>query len=175
MSQSLQDQLVQAGLARPGQAGKRDRKRKPGGGKPATASRRQQGQREADTKPGTTPHAEPAAGKAPKSKRQLKRERIEAVTQVISAHALPRAQGEVPYRYTRGERIKETWVSEGERKALAAGQIALIAQRGRNALIPAERVDEVRAIDPHAVLICVQTGADDEYEYGPPVPDDLIW
>lgn len=213
MSRSLQDQLVEAGLAQPGQAGERKGKaqgRKAQGGKPQgrkPQGRKPQGhkprgrkatesQRSADTDRRTPDQrpaaaAEPPASAAPssqagaggaatgeagtKSKRQIKRERMEQVAQVTSAHALSRAQGEVPYRYTRGDRIKETWVSEAERKALATGEIALVAQRGRNALIPAEHVDKVRAIDPYAVLICVDANADDEYEYGPPVPDDLIW
>ena len=214
MSRSLQDQLVDAGLAQPGQAGKREQKRKPqkkkaqekkaqgkkppgkkargqqvqgekprGRGSPgrkqdAGPDRRRPGQdsaatTEASAAGGTGGAATGNAGA--KSNRQIKRERMAKVAQVTSAHALPRAQGEVPYRYTRGDRIKETWVSEAERKALAAGEIALVAQRGRNALIPAEHVNEVRAVDPHAVLICVEANADDEYEYGPPVPDDLIW
>lgn len=171
MAQSLQDQLVQAGLATKEQA--RGRRR----GKPPRDDGRGTGQQQkrAPTRSKDAPKAGSGSADPAPSKRQQKRAMAERVAAVVASHGLPRARGEVPYRFTRGRRIKETWVSRSEQGALARGELALVASGGRYALIPPERVADVRAIDPHAVLVFLEAGEPDAGEEEHPVPDDLVW
>jgi len=181
MSKSLQEQLVQAGLASTEQA-----ERKPRQGKKRHKGHRGKSARKKHSKPGhntganatqarAPEHAPDAAGREPVSNRQRKRERAAQVEAVIAAHGLQRAQGEVPYRFARGGRIKETWVSPAERDALARGDVALIGLRGRYALLPIEHVGKVREINPAAVLVAIEPGSGDASEDDHPVPDDLVW
>lgn len=177
MSKSLQEQLVQAGLASTEQA-----ERKPRQGKKRHKGHRGKSARKKHSTPGTTTgtnatpaHAPDTAGREPVSNRQRKRERAAQVEAVIAAHGLQRAQSEVPYRFARGGRIKETWVSPAERDALARGEVALIGLRGRYALLPIEHVGKVREINPAAVLVAIEPGSGDASEDDHPVPDDLVW
>ena len=176
MSRSLQDQLVDAGLAshdqgrlkRGGKKGARDKPRRKKGARRGGAA-----SADSATQPAKAGAASTAA---PKSKRQQKREHQERVANVVAEHARERAQGEVPYRFTRGRHVKETWVSREERLALASGQLALVAAGRRYALVPMDSVASIREVDPNAVLVCNDPDAGDrDVEYGPAVPDDLSW
>jgi len=187
MSQSLRDQLVQAGLASEEQAEpkrnkgaakgqKKNAGRRHGRAKPPRAASKRGTQPDPRTsgEPSATASAgEPAESKA--SKRQRKREAAAAVAAIVAEHGRKRATGEVPYRFSRGGQIKETWVSRDEHNALARGELALIGSQGRYALLPAEHVPAVRAVNPPAVLAVAEAGGTSDEEYGPPVPDDLIW
>lgn len=187
MSQSLREQLVQAGLATEEQAAPKRNKAAAKGHKKSAGRRRgsaktaqAKGKRGAPSpaqsageRAATAPAGEAAESKA--SKRQRKREAAAAVAAIVAEHGRKRATGEVPYRFSRGRQIKETWVSQDEHGALARGELALIGSQGRYALLPAEHVPAVRAVNPSAVLAFAEAGSTSDEEYGPPVPDDLIW
>ncbi len=177
MSRSLQDQLVQAGLATKDQTHK-------GGGRGKKPRKPQRSSGRGKRKDGGADSApqqatQPSDGRPPeaaKSKRQQKREHRERLARVVKEHEQPRQKGEVPYRFTRGRHIKETWVSAAEQRALARGEAALVAADRRYALVPAASIAAIRAVDPNAVLVFIEQGEGDrDIEYGPPVPDDMMW
>ena len=89
------------------------------------------------------------------------------------------AETDIPFHFTRGERIKRLYVSEGQRRRLVAGELAIVGFRGRHHLVPrpaGERVRELR----QEVFVFIAGGDDgtDEVEEGYEgyeVPDELRW
>lgn len=191
MANSLQDQLVAAGLAEPGQARKRGRGRKDpaAGGKPrakgkgkgkrGSRARGRDGGRDgaADTpaRGEGADTATPATASAPRGGRAT----IARLRQLVAAHRLPRKDADVPYRFTSGQRIKEITVTREQRARLARGEAAIVNVQGRYDVVPAAAVAAIRALDGGAVAMLNDPaepgdGGDDPCA-DRPVPDDLTW
>lgn len=195
MSSSLQEQLVQAGLAdeetlsRSRQGGRRRSGGKRGGGKKQGGSGkpRQSGQPSAEAK-GNRGTAPPKAASdktkektAPAAERQPSaEEKADRLRQIIRANRIDRAYAGVPYRFTQGARVREIAVTGTQQGRIARGELAVVSDGERNELVPAKVARRVRGIDPAAVLV-LNSGderggdaGDDPYaDYR--VPDDLMW
>jgi len=180
MSNSLQDQLKQLGLADEKQARKarQDKKKNRKGRKP---SRRQPA--------ATDPHAE-AAGReraekaerdrATNSKREARRRAKETaarIRQIVDTHRIKRGDGERVYRFTRGRKIKEVWLSPEHHQRLADGEIALVTYGDGYELVPKATAERIRDIDEKALLVLNTEGtaSDDDAYADFPIPDDLVW
>ncbi len=194
MSSSLQEQLVQAGLAdeeslkRSRQGGQRRAGGKRAGGKKRGGERkaRQPGPRSAsDTgdrgaarpKPEEKPEAETAS--APE-RQPTAAEKADRLRQIIRANRIDRAYAGVPYRFTQGARVREIAVTGTQQGRIARGELAVVNDGQRCELVPAKVARRVRGIDPAAVLVLNsgdergETASDDPYaDYR--VPDDLMW
>jgi hypothetical protein len=186
MGDSLQDQLVKAGLADPEQARARERgggrrgqpKGKPTGkgkgkgrGKPA-AGKQRAGPADAGASTRATQDrpAKPAG----------RRERVAQLRRLVKARRLDRSKAAVPYRFTSGRRIKEVTVTEEQQGRLARGEAAVVNVEGHYDVVPADCVAEVRALDEKAIVVFNEPGAGDSSGDGDPytdhpVPDDLTW
>lgn len=180
MTKSLQDQFKQLGLADEKQA----RKARQGKKKQKGVSGR--ARREAAA---PDPNAEAAqrerAEKAERD-RQLEAERqaerqaketAERVRQIIESNRVERGDGELVYRFTRGSRIKELWLSKAHHRRLAEGDVGLVALGAGYELVPRSTAERIRGIDAEAVLVLNDGGpesGDDAYADFP-VPDDLMW
>ena len=89
------------------------------------------------------------------------------------------AETEIPFHFARGDRVKRLYVSEDQRRRLAAGELAIVGFGGRHHLVPrpaGERVRELR----EEVFVFIAAGDDgaDEVEEGYEgyeVPDGLLW
>lgn len=179
MTRSLQEQLLEAGLAT------EDQQRKPRGGgrhrsrKPDNGKRKGSGAGRSSGNASKQPSAREQQRRAERAARQRRREDASRIAEIVDAEQLERGQAEVPYRFTRGRRIKETWVTRREQGRLARGEIALVASRGRYALVPVAAVPRIREIDADAVLVLADPDndgpPDEEAASGHPVPDDLMW
>lgn len=189
MSTSLQEQLIQAGLAdeeslnRSSQGRKRGADKgkggrgKGGGRKPRQSPRAPaEGgpeQPAAAAKPRREP--EPAAQRPPTAEQTADR-----LGQMIRANRIDRAYATVPYRFTQGSRIRELAVTGTQQARIARGEMGVVSDGARCELVPAKVARRIRAIDREAVLV-LNTGddrktgdSDDPYaEYH--VPDDLMW
>jgi len=194
MSTSLQEQLVQAGLAdeesldrsrqdrRRRGGGRRGGPKKSGGGHKARQSAQQSvgdkgGPRAAPPK-GTE---KPADKPAPADKRQpTAEEKADQLRQIMRANRIDRAYAGVPYRFTEGARVREIAVTGTQQGRIARGELAVVSDGERCELVPAKVARRVRSIAPEAVLVLNsgdERGKDtDEDPYAAyRVPDDLMW
>lgn len=183
MSDSLRDQLVKSGLAREQdlrktrsekRQGRRRDKGKGGSAEagPQSEAARLAAQREADKR---------ARDRTLNRRREEERRRQadeHAAREMVIAHEVPH-DGEVPFNFQHGERIRKLDVSDAQRRELAAGRLAIARTRGRYRLIPADIVERVRARAPFLIAWTAAAATDGKPEdpaYADyPVPDDLMW
>ena len=179
MGDSLQDQLLKAGLASRKQAvrakkakGARERlERKGQGGVDET---RERARRDAEAKLARD--------------RELNRRRDEAaerralaaqIRQLVADQRVAE-RGEVEFRFTDGKMIRTLMLRERERLALVGGALAVVRVGRRYELVPRAVADKVAERDASAVVLRNDGAADerpstdDEYA-GYEVPDDLMW
>ena len=103
------------------------------------------------------------------------------ICQIVEAHKVKR-EGEIAYRFTDGDKIKDVLVSPALRAQLAAGSLVIVRHGEGYELLPRIAADKVHERD--AAMIVLDHGratdagsndADDEYYKQFEVPDDLIW
>mgnify|MGYP000736431084 CR=1 FL=1 len=180
MSSSLQEQLVQAGLAeeeRSNKARKRRKNRTAGRTKAREASSGQPANKRAGAAGGAERPAPDKAGPRPE---RTAEEQADRLRQIIRANRIDRTYAGVPYRFTRGSSIREIAVTGTQQARIARGELAVVSDGERCELVPAKTARRIRGSDPQAVLV-LNSGherpagdADDPYaDY--PVPDDLMW
>lgn len=194
MSSSLQEQLVNAGLAdedslnrsrqgrRHRSGGKRGRGKKPGGGGKARDSARQAASEKAHREAATPKNAEKAAEKAapPPERQPTAEEKADRLRQMIRANRIDRAYAGVPYRFTQGSRVREVAVTGTQQGRIARGELAIVSDGERVEIVPAKVARRLRGIDPAAILVLNsgderRDAADDDPYAAYRVPDDLMW
>jgi len=179
MRNPLQEQLLKAGLVNKAKAAQvvREQAKKHKGKVPAAASAEQlEAQRLQAEK------AERDRAIAAERNAQLRLNEARAqVRQIVEAHKIKR-EGEIAYRFTDGNRIRDVLVNEPLRAQLAAGTLVIVRHGEGYELLPRVAADKVRERD--AAMIVLDHGhaeatagneADDEYYKQFEVPDDLIW
>ena len=180
MSNSLQDQLKQLGLADEKQARKarQDKKKSKKGSKP---SRRQPAAPDPRAEAARRERAEKAErDRQTESKREARRRAKETaarIRQIVETNRIERGAGERVYRFTRGRKIKEAWLSPDHHRRLADGEIALVTFGEGYELVPKATGERIREIDEKALLV-LNTGStesDDDAYADFPIPDDLMW
>ncbi|MGB5832169.1 MAG: DUF2058 domain-containing protein [Thiohalocapsa sp.] len=171
MANSLQDQLLKAGLVSQQQAKQtqsKKRKHKRAGGGDA-------GQQQAAK----------AAAQKREQDRELNRRRDEeakrkaevvALWQLVRENRISRDRGDIAYNFMDGNSLKRLYVNAEQQTGLVAGKLAIVRQDDFYALVPLEVAERVAAHD--ASLVLVQNKPEDvtEDEYADyKVPDDLMW
>ena len=159
---------------------------KPAGSEPAenraaerTAKRRSrdaskqrlQGQDPGSAAPATPPAADPEA-----QVRQLNLE----IRRILDTEAeKAEAEGDSPFHFPRGVRVKRLYVSGDQRRRLANGGLAIVGFRGRHHLVPRAAGERVRALRPEVFVFIASdedgAGAAEEGYEGYEVPDELVW
>mgnify|MGYP006441013693 CR=1 FL=1 len=168
MSSSLQDQLIQAGLADDQQIEKaRSKKgRSPKRRKSGTGSRQAQPENKAGAAPApatSSANAEPSGPATPKpappsaartaGPSATAAERGDQIHQIVRSHRIDRRYAGVPYRFVQGTRIREVAVTASQQGRIARGELGVVADGERLELVPARIARRVRAIDGDAVLV----------------------
>ena len=191
MARSLRDELLKAGLVTSEQAARAERGRrasaKPAGGKAAGKPHRGGARRAPRSSSSGGRPREPSAPRAPSTAgppapdpeervRQLNLE-IRAILDAEVEKA--GAETDAPFHFPRGDRLKRLYVSEDQRRRLAAGELAIVGFRGRHHLVPRPAGERVRALRPE-VFVFIETGDDGAQEAhagyeGYTVPDELVW
>lgn len=185
MSSSLQDQLLQAGIAKPKQA-KKARRDKAQRSKAA----RKQGQHKTTAEQHLAREVEAAraakrAGdreraqkaNAVRAQRESKRQMIQIIDDNRIKIEAPPAD-EPPYSYTLKGKIRRLHVSKGQRQQLAAGRLAIVHYDGKTSLVNAATAERLEQLTPKAVFrnsVSDDTPAADDPYAGFEVPDDLMW
>ncbi len=177
MSNSLQEQLVQAGLADPDSQKKSASKKK---GKRRKPDHRGQGRSQGGAEPqrgadGDTRVADAATGGGDAPRREpTAAERAERVRRMVRSNRIDRKYAAVPYRFTQGSRIREVAVTASQQGRLARGELGIVAVGERFELVPAKVARQVRGIEREAVVV-LNTGREAEDDPEHRVPDDLRW
>lgn len=179
MRNPLQEQLLKAGLVKKNQVAQvvREQAKKNKGKTPAAASteqveakRLQAEKAEHDRALAAERNARMRAGEARAQARQI-----------VEMHKVKR-EGEIAYRFTDGNTIREVLVNEALRAQLAAGTLVIVRHDQGYELLPRLAADKVGERDAAIIVLDhgrVETGngndVDDEYYKQFEVPDDLIW
>lgn len=177
MGNSLQDQLLKAGLVDKNKANK------------ASKELRKQKRQHQNKKTATAPTAEQLRQQEKAAKdRELNLRREEArkqreiaiqIKQLADAHRHPRSNNDddKPFYFNNKGKIKQIYVSAETHKMITSGKLVIVNCNGVFELIPKEIAEKIRQRNPSLVIDLSEeqlTAEDDPYaEYQ--VPDDLIW
>jgi uncharacterized protein YaiL (DUF2058 family) len=173
MGNSLQEQLLKAGLVNEQQLKQtktKKRKQQRAGAGPDDAARRQ---------------AEQAAAEKKRRDRELNRQREEetkrkaelvALWQLIRDNRIARERADLAYNFTDGSKLKRLYVNAEQQRGLVDGKLAIVRQDDFYQLVPAEIAERAAAYDPALVLVHNKAGSDEDDAYADyKVPDDLMW
>ena len=182
MSKSLQQQLIDSGLATATQAKKtrQDKARR------SKAARRQGAPDEGRQRAEQVAAADAAKRERDRElneRRQAQRaarEREAAIVQIIDSNRLA-VDGDhpaaVPYNYTLDNRIRRMDVSEAQRRELADGRLGIVRYRGASSVVPAATAERLKEYIPDRVWVVAAADpapAEDDPYADYQVPDDLM-
>ena len=178
MANSLQKQLMKAGLADEKKARKAKQQKREDVNKakrgeiemedPADRARRLREEKaEADRQ-------REAQRKAEREKKEIAAQ----IKQMIEQSRLER-NGEVAFQFVQDKKIKKAYVTGNQQKQLERGQIAIVALGESFELVPTVVAEKIRQRDEAAVLLLNERGTETVDEADPykdyPIPDDLMW
>lgn len=179
MRNPLQEQLLKAGLVNKAKAAQvvREQAKQRKGKAPAPP-----GVEQVDAQRLQAEKAERDRALAAERNAQLRaNEQHAQVRQIVEAHKVKR-EGEIAYRFTDGDTIRDVLVNQALRAQLASGTLVIVRHDQGYELLPRVAADKVYERD--AAMIVLDHGrpktgsgndADDEYYKQFEVPDDLIW
>ena len=186
MSDSLRDQLLQAGFNAPKEPERAKRRSGPkptrgkqpagkgGAGKPSsrTTGKPPQANRQASALPARKP--DNAEAEAVIARRKAIKAEIKTL---IEAAAIKEFQGESVYRFILNKRIRELHVKEDIRQQLVDGTLVITRLNGTTWLVPSATSLAIRELNPDwAVVTPAPESAEDTSGYEDfTVPDDLQW
>lgn len=181
MAISLKDQLLKAGLA--------DNKR----ARQADHARRQAAKGHVDGESAADAVQKARAEQAERDRlANLARQAEQAVRalgpqvrQLIEAHRIPRAGGDVAWQYADGRKVRKMLVTAAQQYQLTQGQVAIVrlespGEEPRHELVPAVVAERIRQRLPDAVVLLnsrpvAQVVDEDDPYKDYPIPDDLMW
>ena len=180
MGSSLQDQLLQAGLATEKQA------KQPKAGK-GPKQQQKKGQRGPELSDSAKAAQQAMAEKAERDrelnerrKQKAERKALRAqVKQLIDDNRLHRGEAELGYHFEDNGKVRKLYVTPGQQQQLARGQLDIVRFDGCYDLVPAEVARRIAERDAACVIPRRQEEArtadpDDPYA-AYQVPDDLMW
>ncbi|HET7269271.1 MAG TPA: DUF2058 domain-containing protein [Oleiagrimonas sp.] len=179
----LQDQLLKAGLVSKRNAAKAMREQ--------TAKRKAKGKKKESDAPSADQlqaqqqrQEQAARDRALAAERNAQRQLDEAraqARQIIDTHRI-KHDGDIAYRFTDGNKIRDILVNGAQRTQLADGTLAIALHDDSYALLPRQAADKVRERDPAMIVLDHadtssnhDSDVDDAYYKQFEVPDDLIW
>jgi len=102
------------------------------------------------------------------------------VKQLIEKNRITDREGDIVYRFTDANVVKQIHVTAELQQQLSRGRLAIVKQGDRYELVPSAVAEKIRERDVNCVVFCSkgqadsEKGKDDPYaDY--PVPDDLMW
>lgn len=180
MGNSLQEQLLKAGLVdkrKLNQAKKQKNKqnRKPRAAKAAPQTPEEQARQQE--------RAEKAARdrELNQQREQVRRQREVAaqVRQLVrnNRHPRPQSDDDIPFNFQNKDKVKRIFVSPETHKLISAGKLVIVNDNGVFELVPPAIAEKIRQRNPSLVIDLGQEdapAADDPYADFK-VPDDLMW
>ena len=182
MAESLQEQLLKAGLADAGKAKKMNKEMR----KQARVARRSSEEIVDENKQAARVAREAKARRDRELNQALQgkaqRKAINAqIKQLIETNKLDKGSGDIGFNFTDGKKVKKLYVSGLEQKQLSAGRLAIVKQGDQYEILPRPVADKIAERDEGRVIFCDVAGGDalteeeqdwyKDYE----IPDDLMW
>ncbi len=180
MGESLQDQLLRAGLVDKSKANKAKKQQKKqarqqrNAAGPAVSTVNQQRQSEEAEKAARDRELNQRRNEARKQ-----REIAAQVTQLVSNHRHPRSNSEDdrPFYFQNKGKVKRMYVSAQTHEMITSGRLVIVNHNGVFELVPPDIAEKIRQRNPGLVIELPEEqpkDASDPYaEYK--VPDDLMW
>jgi len=189
---SLQDALLESGLASDDQKPKSGRSRKRDSGKSGRGGgsrRRARDHRGGGNGPGSSDlerawAARRRAEKAEKERirqarladQEARRKRNLELDRIVEGQARNVADAELPRYFEHLGRIRRVLCTSEQRDSINSGELGIVNLRGRYHIVEPEVLERYRAVAPD--LVPDLSGAEPDDETGgeyPPVPDDITW
>lgn len=180
MGNSLQDQLLQAGLVKQSQVDEANRQK--------SKKKRQQVPKKARAAKKKDPEAERRRAEKAERDRALNQQRDEVrrqrevaaqVRQLVRDHRHPRTAGDddIPFNFDNKGRIKRLYVSPDTHRLISAGKLVIVNDNGVFDLVPPAIAEKIRRRNPSLVIDLPEEAApaDDDPYADFKVPDDLMW
>ena len=180
MGNSLQDQLLKAGLVDKNRVTKAKKQRK-------TQVRQQRNTRGGDTPKPDPQRQQEQAEKAARDRElnerrnEVRRQREVAaqVKQLVTNNRYPRAESEddQPFYFENKGKVKRLYVSPQTHRKISSGQLVIVNFNGVFELVPPDIAEKIRQRNPSLVIDLPeeqQPDSDDPYAQFQ-VPDDLTW
>jgi uncharacterized protein YaiL (DUF2058 family) len=171
MAGSLRDQLLKAGLVSEKQVKQATHeKRKAKGGEPA--------------KPLVDKAQESAKAQRDRELNRKRQEEAEQkarhaqIKQIVETHRLADAEGDIPFNFTDGTRIKRLYLKREIQEQVINGTLIIVRQGGRYHLVRPDAAEMIRERNAASVITiggASGTPAEDDPYADYKVPDDLIW
>jgi uncharacterized protein YaiL (DUF2058 family) len=100
--------------------------------------------------------------------------------QLIEVHQQPRNEGETPFSFTDGGKIKKLMLETRVRDQLVRGQLAIVKVDQAYELVPRETAEKILQRDAAFLILMNEPSGHNEPSSDDPyadyqVPDDLIW
>lgn len=183
MGNSLQDQLLKAGLVNQKQLTKANQEKR-------RTDKQQRKTKAIPVDQNKLRKQQEVAAKAERDRRLNRQRELETerkaiaaqIKQLIEAHRLPKAKGEddsdVAYNFADKNKIKKIYVSASMKNNLIAGKLAIVKLAGKYELVPTTIAEKIRSRDEKRVILCndKQASEDENNAYAEyQVPDDLMW
>ena len=103
------------------------------------------------------------------------------IKQLIEVNKLAKGRGDVDFKFTDGKKVKNLYVTPVEHKQLSAGVLSIVKQGDQYEILPRPVADKIAERDQDRIISCessADTGLTEEeqgwykdYE----IPDDLMW
>ncbi|SEP88371.1 hypothetical protein SAMN05421693_10924 [Ectothiorhodospira magna] len=164
MTQSLREQMLQAGLVTEEQVkqveqaktsgnrpGERRAPRKGKSGQPGKSGTQDRGRRQG-RRPSTASKPAPAP-RPPATPSAEARALKQQLRQLVAAHRLNSETADLPYHFQVGKTIKHLYVTAQQQADLAAGRLCIAFLDGRRNLLPVEQGQAILRLDPSRTVI----------------------
>jgi uncharacterized protein len=174
MSMSLREQLLAAGLGNKKQAKEAEREQH-------RASRNKAAEEERKVAAQRAQAAKAARDQELNRQRQLaveRKERADAIRQLIAEHKLPRLETDDYYNFIDRQKVRRISVDAALRERLIRGDIMIVRFEGKYDMVPAAIAERIRERDERAVVKyqAQDKPADESDPYKDfVVPNDLRW
>lgn len=170
MSDSLREQMLKAGFKQTVVKKSQPKNSKASGAKRKGGKSNQR----SGNQPSSMERANIAEREAIAKRKQIKSE----IKAIIDANKVEDTKGETPHSYVVGKRIKQMFITEELRNKLVAGELVITRLNGATFLIPAEKGEQIKTLNPDWVVItpASDNASDIDDDYADfQVPDDLQW
>ena len=113
---------------------------------------------------------------------KVQRKAINAqIKQLIEVNKLAKGRGDVNFKFTDGKKVKSLYVTPVEHKQLSAGVLSIVKQGDQYEILPRPVADKIAERDQDRIISCDNSAESDltEEEQGwykdYEIPDDLMW
>lgn len=185
MGNALRDQLLKAGLVNEKQVKKAVKEKQ-------KDIQRQQGQGKGNAQEEERQRAQRAQAEKAERDRLLNLQRQQEaekkaiaaqIRQLVEQNRQPKEDGDTPYNFVDGGKVKRLYVSEKLRQRIGSGQLAIVRFDKGYELVPPDVAEKIQARDASHVVVlnephpkaAAETAPEDDPYAKYQVPDDLMW